>query len=105
MFCFISSWPTPVYPTNSSCAGNCGSCGSAQPGCGTGANKCSSVGGCGSCNKDDCDDREITLDLNIGAEPPPKDNNNRKKCYWCKDPTVKKTLFSSSYDFCERCKK
>jgi hypothetical protein len=35
----------------------------------------------------------------------PQDNIGRSTCYWCSEPTVKKPLLSTFYDYCEKCKK
>lgn len=35
----------------------------------------------------------------------PDDNDGREVCYWCGSDTVRKQLFTSKYDFCERCQK
>ena len=35
----------------------------------------------------------------------PEDNIGRKTCFWCSEPTTKKVLFNTVYDYCEKCKK
>jgi len=35
----------------------------------------------------------------------PEDNIGRDVCFFCGEPTVKKPLFNSHYDYCEKCKK
>ena len=35
----------------------------------------------------------------------PEDNIGRETCFWCSFPTVRKPLFSTSFNYCEHCKK
>jgi len=39
------------------------------------------------------------------SEKIPQDNVGRETCFLCGRPTIKKPLFSTSYDYCEYCKK
>lgn len=35
----------------------------------------------------------------------PDDNDGRETCFWCGKKTIKKELFTSSYDICDSCGK